>query len=201
MLRAVTPQDKELRRTEILDAALVVFADKGYRDATVADVARTAGLSYGSVYVYFDSKDDLFLALMRHVEQTLIDRIDESRDRQANRSGYTAFVEAVAATLEFFEHNEAMARLTFRDAVAFDEKFGRQLEGFHERWVGVLAQEFGAAQERGELRDGDPHAMALASTGLISQFALRRLTTDDGMTPHQAAVYLVDFLLAGLLAR
>jgi AcrR family transcriptional regulator len=62
--RAMSDEEKEERRGEILAAAKKVFARKGYHGTTIAEIAKTARLSYGSIYWYFDSKDALFHALM-----------------------------------------------------------------------------------------------------------------------------------------
>jgi AcrR family transcriptional regulator len=51
-------------RMELLDAALAVFAERGYRDASVDEVAERAGYSKGALYWHFSSKDDLFYALL-----------------------------------------------------------------------------------------------------------------------------------------
>ena len=49
-------------RARIVDAALRVFAEKGYHGATIGDVVRDSGLSVGAIYTYFRGKDELFLA-------------------------------------------------------------------------------------------------------------------------------------------
>lgn len=56
------PED---RRNAVLDAALRVFADAGFRRASLKEVGDEAGVTKGCVYHYFDSKEDLLLALMR----------------------------------------------------------------------------------------------------------------------------------------
>src|SRR5208282_3140638 len=61
---AVSDHDKLRRRDEIMAAAKKVFASNGFHSTTIADVAKEANLAYGSIYQYFDSKDDLFDALM-----------------------------------------------------------------------------------------------------------------------------------------
>ena len=58
----VTAAHEQAVRARIVDAALRVFAKKGYHDATMQDVVRRSGLSVGAIYTYFRSKDDLFLA-------------------------------------------------------------------------------------------------------------------------------------------
>jgi len=55
-------QVREERRQQILEAALAVFSQKGYHATNVSDVAAQAGVSQGTIYWYFDSKDELFEA-------------------------------------------------------------------------------------------------------------------------------------------
>ena len=73
--RAVSEADKERRRRDLLVAAKQQFAEQGFEATTMADVAKTAGVSYGVVYWYFESKDELFHALMAHEEARLRERI------------------------------------------------------------------------------------------------------------------------------
>lgn len=62
------------RRTQILDAATTVFAEKGFHRATIKDIARVAGIADGTVYTYFASKTDVLLAIL--------DRLNETTERE-----------------------------------------------------------------------------------------------------------------------
>jgi AcrR family transcriptional regulator len=64
-------QVREVRRHQILEAALQVFSQKGFHSANVSDVAAQAGVSQGTIYWYFDSKDDLFQAALLSVFEQL----------------------------------------------------------------------------------------------------------------------------------
>ncbi|MGD8398204.1 MAG: helix-turn-helix domain-containing protein, partial [Anaerolineae bacterium] len=55
-------QQRQVRRQQILDAALAVFSEKGFHGANVSDVAAAAGVSQGTIYWYFDSKEELLTA-------------------------------------------------------------------------------------------------------------------------------------------
>ena len=61
----VVPGYKVEARTRILDAADQIFGEKGYRQATMDDVAKKLGVSKGALYLYFASKDELFEAICR----------------------------------------------------------------------------------------------------------------------------------------
>ena len=64
------------RRDAILRAAIDVFASRGFFNAQVADVARAAGVAAGTVYLYFESKDDLLVSIF---ERTMREAIAEGR--------------------------------------------------------------------------------------------------------------------------
>src|SRR5450755_2203709 len=102
--RAMNETEKAGRRTDILAAAKKVFARKGYHATTIADIAKAAKLSYGSIYWYFDSKDALFHALMEAEGQALRDHVTEAMlSTPARGSPDAPFRAAVQTTFEFFE--------------------------------------------------------------------------------------------------
>ena len=75
------------RRNQILDAAAAVFAEKGFHRATTKEIARTAGVSEGTIYNYFDSKADLLIGIMtrlaelEHLDEELADALQgDARD-------------------------------------------------------------------------------------------------------------------------
>jgi AcrR family transcriptional regulator len=55
------------RRQQILDAALSVFSERGFAEATTAEIARTAGIAEGTIYKYFPSKRELFIAVIKNL--------------------------------------------------------------------------------------------------------------------------------------
>jgi AcrR family transcriptional regulator len=67
------------REKQILDAALSVFSEKGYGVATIPDIATKAGLAVGSIYNYYPSKRELFIAVIKYfiINAPLLDLIDE----------------------------------------------------------------------------------------------------------------------------
>jgi TetR/AcrR family fatty acid metabolism transcriptional regulator len=65
------------KRHRILDAALKVFAERGFYNAKVAEVARQAGVADGTIYLYFANKDDLLISLFEDRMEFLIQRLRE----------------------------------------------------------------------------------------------------------------------------
>lgn len=69
------------KRVRILDAALKIFANRGFYNAKVSEVAREAGVADGTIYLYFESKDALLIALFEDRMQRIIARANDELAR------------------------------------------------------------------------------------------------------------------------
>jgi AcrR family transcriptional regulator len=207
--RAVTDEDKSQRRDEIMAAAKKVFARKGFHATTIADIAKKAGLAYGSVYWYFDSKDELFHALMGVEEGALRNHVAAAlaalgvpAESVGQEVPLRAFLQSsVRATLEFFESDKATVKLLLRDPYALGERFEKHLGGIYERFVDDIETVIVAAQERDEVVAAPPRMVAYTLAALVGQLAHRRLSTDDDVTAAQVADFVVALVLDGLRPR
>src|SRR5438093_9194390 len=83
MLRTLTDRStgQEDKRRLILDAAVRVFARKGYHSSRVGDIAEEAGVAHGLLYHYFESKEALLEAVFRDTWSTIVDSIREIEAR------------------------------------------------------------------------------------------------------------------------
>lgn len=198
----MSEEDKEERRSDILSAAKKVFARKGYHATTIADIAKAAKLSYGSIYWYFDSKDALFHALMEAEGQALRDHVTDALTNTPVRGSPVApFRAAVLTTFEFFESDRALVKLLFRDSYSLGDKFEKHLFGIYEGFIGDVEKIIEDAQQRGLIIHAPPRMVAFAVAALVGQIAHRRLVTDDGLPAPAVADFVVSLLLNGLLPR
>lgn len=204
--RAIGDKAKEQRREQILAAAKTTFAGKGFHATTIGDVAKATGVSYGSIYWYFDSKEALFHALMDHQESALRAHIDRAiaeaaADGAGGRGGEQMFRTAVRATFEFFESDRDVVRLLFQDSLVLGDRFDRHLAGLYAGFVTDIEATIEAAQAAGWVVDAPPRLLAFSVAALVSQVALRRLQTDDGLGADVVADFVVSLLLDGLRPR
>ena len=183
-------------------AAKNVFARRGFHATTIADIAKQAGLAYGSVYWYFDSKDELFHALMAVEEGALRNHVAAAMARLSENAGEEAQLRtAVRATLEFFEADKATVKLLLRDAYALGDRFEKHLGGIYERFIDDIETFIVAAQERGQVVAAPARMVAYTLAALVGQLAHRRLNTDDDVTAAQVADFVVALVLDGLRPR
>jgi AcrR family transcriptional regulator len=201
--RAVSKEDKSKRRGEIMAAAKKVFARNGFHATTIAYIAKEAGLAYGSVYWYFDSKDELFHALMSAEGDALGAHIAAALAANGQRpdKNWEPLRVTVQAVLEFFEADRAVTKLLLRDAYALGDQFEKHLGSIYERFIDDIEKHMIVAQQRGAVINAPPRMLAFSLAALIGQLAHRRLTTDDGVTADEVADIVVSFSLNGLRPR
>jgi AcrR family transcriptional regulator len=200
---ANSDQAKSQRHDGIIAAAKKVFARNGFHATTIADIAKEADLSYGSVYWYFDSKDDLFRQLRAVEEYGLRTQVAIALAKSGTQFGFAEapFRASLRATFEFFDANPATAKLLFRDAYALDSRFDEQLGGVYERFIDDIESLIVAAQDRGDVVAAPPRLVAYMLTALIGHIghmAHRRLSTDDGVSAAEAADLVVSLIIKGL---
>src|SRR6476646_10086215 len=122
--RAARRPDRADKRAAILRAAIDVFAARGFFNAQVADVARSAGVAAGTVYLYFRNKDDLLVSIF---ERTMRDAIDAGRACVAPLSDPIAQLRAVGRVhLDRLGRDRSLAivfQVELRQSTKFMERF------------------------------------------------------------------------------
>lgn len=199
--RAVSDEDKAQRRRAILAAAKAVFSEHGYTATTVAEVARSARVSYGTVYWYFDSKEELFDALMDEGEAALREEIVGAVAATGSTDLGWVLRAAVQATFEHFEADPESTRLLFRDSYALGGRFEAHLVRIYEGFIDDIEAAIGAGQHEGTIRPAPPRVVAFSFAALVGQLAYRRLRTDDGLSASELAELVVSMVMEGLRPR
>lgn len=161
---------KEDRPKDICAAALELFAEKGFAAARIEEIARRAGLSKGALYLYFPTKEALFRAVVRDAVVPNIDAI-----RQGIAATRLPFADLVRILLSRFAETVtalplgAVAKMVIGESRNFPELARVWHDDVVLRAVGLLSGLIAEAQERGEVRPGDPriHAFSLMGPMLI----------------------------------
>ena len=152
-----------MRRQQLLDAATWVFARKGYRRAGVSDIISRAAVARGTFYLYFDSKEDVLLAVLGEFH-TRIKAAFEALDRAANEArarGPRAMLEASFRSwlASFGAHRDA-GRVVLHEAHAIDARFEQALAELRQSALTRFATRFRRFQDEG-----------LAARGIDAEFA------------------------------
>lgn len=158
--------NKGPRYEEIILSSIDVFARTNYEKATTALLAKEAGVAEGTLYKYFASKKEMFLACCRHVENLLLERYKVIYKEVPDQP--VEYLRRVARSYhDFVNENPSMRKfLAFVLNNTFDEDFRNELEGFINLNVRATEQMIRMAMKKGELnKELDPRSAAWMFVG------------------------------------
>jgi AcrR family transcriptional regulator len=157
---------KEARPAEILEAALDVFTEHGFAAAKLDEVARRAGIAKGTLYRYFDTKEDLFRAVVQHAAAARLPAIEQAAHtfRGSLRELVPALLTQAAGHLGK-SRLPALARLVIGESRVFPDLARIWHDNVVAPVLGLLTGVIAEAQARGEVHPGDPTGYAFSIVG------------------------------------
>jgi AcrR family transcriptional regulator len=202
--RVPRPDLRDRKARAIVDAAAQVFAESGFRAARIADVAARAGIGKGTLYEYFRSKEELFLAVFDAFGAGMLDAVLARIEPRP--SSAVEFLRAFAdVTLAACQEALYLYPLTmeFWSAAATSEVRDRLVGEFRKMYAAyrsVLATTIRSGQEAGEIGPQvEPDRMAAAIVGALDALFLQAWF-DPSFDAVAAGRHFVDVMLVGMTA-
>lgn len=192
-----TPKTARGRRTlrQLLDAAADEFGEKGFHEASISQITQRAGVAIGSFYTYFDSKEEVFTALVRDLSTQVRDFVAPRISAQANqieaeREGQQAFLEFARLHKEIYR---IIDEAEFVDPATYREHYTSTARR--------IAARLDAAQARGEVSPGSSEIRAWALMGMNVFLGLRFGVWGDDYSPEEVARVGGDLIARGMGPR
>jgi len=188
------------KRDAILRAAIDVFAERGYFNAQVADVARAAGVAAGTVYLYFKSKDDLLVSIFeRSMRESLTAGREAVADLSDPRERLRRLARGHLARLGSDRNLAVVFQVELRQSTKFMERFSSS----HLRdYLGLIREAIADGQRSGIFR-GDIKATVAAKMlfGALDEMATNWILSKRRYSLESDADAVVDLFINGARAR
>lgn len=193
MERRLTQRGKE-RRNQLMQFAAKRFAENGYHPTSVAEIVDELGVGKGVFYWYFESKEELFIEILRDSQLAL-------RRRQQHAIGtepdpVQRIVKGMHATMHFLAENRHLFNL-FQFAVT-EKTFYPVMRQGAEVGAADTMRHVSEGMRQGRFVDGDPWMVTHAIIGVTNELARRGLHTGSS-EPDEVARAAVEFCLHGLV--
>ena len=203
-------REKQSRRAEILQAAWEVFSSKDYDSATVDDVAEAAELSKGTLYLYFQSKAELFISTFEMGLEKIVSLIREVLS--SNDDPVAGFREMIKQMLDFCEENADFFKIMSsqrahfeihseqKNGCYFKDHIGGHIDIFS-TGIDMIASYIQQGIEIGVFREVDPKDAAFILLDIMRGFAIRRIVDPMAGSLPEKTGSVVTILLDGLRKR
>jgi AcrR family transcriptional regulator len=193
MNRRLTQRGRE-RRRQLMDYATTRFAENGYHPTSVAEIVTGLGVGKGVFYWYFQSKEELFLEILKEAQTDL---------RRAQKQAITDIDDPVRriqvgirTTMKWTAAHREVHELT--QFAATESRFAPALRKGQDIAIGDTITHVKDGISRGVLRDIDPDYIAQAILGVTGQL-VRTFIHERGTDPDEVADAAIAFILDGIL--
>ena len=164
-----TPRTSRGRQTlrKLLDAAAIEFGEKGFHEASISGITRRAGTALGSFYTYFESKDEIFLALVKDMSDQVA--LHARKGSEGKTGAFDVERGALKGFLDFTQEKKELYRIIDEAEFVDPASFRRHYETTAARILDRLKR----GEEGGEFREGLEEAHAWAIMGMNVFLGLR----------------------------
>jgi AcrR family transcriptional regulator len=186
---------RPVRQRQIVDAAVAVFARRGFHLTTVDDVAEAAGISKPMVYAYVGTKEELFVACMRRESERLVAAVTEAV--QSGQDPDDRLWRGLRGFFRFVADYRDGWRVLYRQArgqQTFAEELARLRATVADIVTGMLAQS--NRDSGGRASDADLRTLAFALVGAAETMA-EWVVEQERADPDDTATRLVNVLWVG----
>jgi TetR/AcrR family fatty acid metabolism transcriptional regulator len=173
-------RDKAATRERILQAAMAVFAERGYASTSVDEIARRAGSSKGGVYFHFPNKQAIFEALIAELVTVLEHSVREAIGRE---HGALARVDAaLSVVIHTFSAHRSLTHLLLVETSGLGPPFDQEVRAARGMFIGVIESYLAQAVEEGSIPPLDTGVAACVWLGAINEVVLRWLLDETADT-------------------
>ncbi len=192
------------KREIILKAAIKVFAEKGYHSSRTADISSEAGVAYGSLYHYFQSKDDILLSIFRERWQLLLDKVKKIRETLTEPG------EMILTIIDYifrsYQSDPGMMKVLIMDVPRHAQFYSPENWVLYNAFFKELAEIFREGQERGlYVNNVSPLIASYAIYGAVDttirQYVYNPEFNDDEFPLEKARGQIVQILKGGFAVR
>jgi len=192
-----TPRTERGRKTlrRLLEAAAAEFGERGFHEGAITGITQRAGVALGTFYTYFQSKEEVFRALVRDMSRATRQHVAEAAraapDRlAAEKLGLAAFIAFVRQHPELYRIIEE-AQFVAEDA--YREHYLTFVDGY--------SRNLAAARSRGEIAEGEDEPRAWALIGMSVFLGMRYGLWRQDLSPEEVAEAAITLVSEGLRKR
>lgn len=198
-------REKLFRRQEILTAAAQLFSDKGFNNTTLEDIAARAEFGIGTIYNYFQSKEEIFRSIIQSIFDAnleIVMRTDQSTD------SLIAFLRAYTKSLfeYFFNNREALLLMVSYYTSAGERPVNLKVDSFtntHCKMDDIIMGKIKEGIKRKEIRDVNPQYLYYYFHSLVFPYItnlVKKHVEMDG-TIEEHADFILDVLFNGIIKK
>jgi AcrR family transcriptional regulator len=194
-------RDRQRREDDFLDAAEKLYAERGYFQTSMEDVAREAEYATGTIYRYFSSKEDLYNKILTRKGYAYVDKITPMLD--AAESPLEKLKAIVRNKVDFFIQNAEFMRIYLNVVNAASDRMTppEDLREVHARYVELVGGIFRDGMEKGVFNRMDVDMLVQAFMGMTNHLLCSSVSAEKSIDREEVESFIMALLEKGLITE
>ena len=194
--------EKLERKNKILEAALQLFSEKDFHEVTVDEIAERVSLSKGTLYLYFENKDNLFFSIIESKSNYFIELLHKALDIED--SFIESLREYTKLYLTFFEQHSSFFKIVHSEksrlVMEHQNKMREWAIEINNKILNIVVQIIEMGQRQKLVRNVSPTDAGIILRGVLNSYVFQRIFMGSNLTIDQETDQVVDIFLYGIKA-
>ena len=157
--------EKNPKYEKIIESAVDIFAQKGFHETTMKEIAESAGIGKGTIYIHFENKDHLFSEILDNGIENLAQYVENEINK--NNSPGNKLKKAIKAQLEYFSKHEDFCLFLFRELWGYRQDLKNKIIKLHNKHTVIIKEIIAEGIENGHFKVEDENTVSASIVGMI----------------------------------
>ncbi|MBO8157076.1 MAG: TetR/AcrR family transcriptional regulator [Bacillaceae bacterium] len=195
----LSPRQKQAIQTrqELLDAGLEVFLENGFQKTTISQIIKKANKGYGTAYVYFQNKDELFIELMEHVMNRFYEVAELTFEPESKQEAYEQIERQVRLFLTLAVQERKMLNV-MREAMGISEAVNEKWIEIRKRFIKRITEDIQYSQRAGLAKSNLDAAYIARAWFYANEMFMWDMVANENVSLDDAARNLTMMYTGGL---
>ncbi|WP_208590759.1 TetR/AcrR family transcriptional regulator [Gracilibacillus suaedae] len=188
------------KKQRMIEVSLKLFSEKGFHSTSIQEIAEKSNVSKGAFYLHFESKDDLFVEIIKYYSETVLQKLSNIQPESSDP--FNQFTKQISAFLQLFKEHKEYLMIHFRDNIHLGDKKDELI-------LNLLKQSYDWIEDRliniyGEELKPYIVDVIIQTDAMMSGYPKWIAIHDIAFDPDQLAAYItknIDILVQDILIR
>lgn len=187
----------EPKQRLIISTAIDIFAEKGFQQTTMQEIAETAGIGKGTIYRFYPSKDELLSSLVKFAIDEVTEAIREELSH--TESIVDKLKTIIAVEIAYYDEHPNLAKFLIREVLGYRVKFEEHIKQIQASRTSIIEPIIREGMESGVLNEVNPTTVAASLEGMILASVIQWFLLDTDFPREEIQNDLDTMLLDGLV--
>lgn len=189
----------DAKNRQIIDVAIDMFSERGFHQTTMQDIAETAGVGKGTIYRFFESKEDLISSLVEFAIEDITREIQSAIEKLSHPVEKLRSI--IAVEVDYYDQHRNLAKFLVREVLGYRNKFEDHIKKIHSTRAAIVERVIQEGMDEHHLKRVNPATLAASLEGMVLASVIFWFMFSDSFPTQEIQNDIYTALFEGILVN